>query len=1134
MKKTFRLLSLMLCTFAAVSAWAAVPFTPTTIENGEFAASTRWYTMQLGGNYITDNAGATKITLAGHSATELAASDLWCFVADGTNGYKIYNKQAGTGKVLAASKTMSPLAGYSGTGGGNYPTMQDAENLPAGYSGSWNFEDTDIIENGQFMILNGTDAAVNNFGGNGVLAFWAEGKDANSAIAINLAEATFEIKESTGSFTSSNASKTWHSVWSSSELSGLTYSCGANNMVYSNGYIATYTGSQTTDCAISITAPEGYNVAAYSFDFANTNGDTSYSLTIEAEDQTFTTSASKQSLKVEGLDERAATYHQKGSNSGVTYSNFFVTIRKSSAPITPSFTVFQTVGTTIPYRIPAIAQAKNGNLIAVADYRYSKGDIGSGRLDLHYRISQDNGETWGDVQTLISCNHNGGGNLHTGYGDPCIVADRESNRVMVLSCSGNVMFPNGTLQHHQGIARFYSEDNGETWSKPYDLSDSIYNLFQASKVGKAKSMFVGSGKISQSQLIKVGDYYRIYCAVLLKDENNVNKNYALYSDDFGETWSVLGGVDAPAIPSGADEPKADELPDGSVLVSSRVNGGRFFNVYRYTDSKAGAGSWGTSAFSSSANDGTASPGYTCNGEILTIPVTRTSDNKAMYLQLQSVPFGTGRVNVGIYYKGYETLNDFATGDNVAKDWEDRYPISTTSSCYSTMVLLENNTVAFLFEENSANNGYDIVYKNFTVEAITDGAYTANLDVDRHAFIAASVDGKVQELDFDQHNYVGAVIISDEAKSSVTDAIAAYKNEPSMEKYEAINKAINEVLAEAEGLDVQPGAWYRIRNHGREGNLYLKPEASRFSVAASKTTNADQYFTFEPTDGEEGTYYLFNGNYELYLGPLGANETQPTVMDEPENAGIWTVTTRPNGRSSIVCQNKTGTHVGLHLAGDKARLVPWTADEDASLWYIEPVNFYDITVPESGYTTVCLPFPVALPEGATAYLPVAEVKVEGIEGTCLQVEAYEEGILISPAIIKGAPGKLSLPILNIYDLLMPSNLDEGDEGDEDEYYLELDGTLKAANVSGNVFLLNGDKFKKRSTQNGTVAANTAYYVSDIDATELSLTEQEGEPVGIESVKTDTKAVKLFTLDGRPVSKPGTGIYVTSDGRKIFVK
>ena len=74
-------------------------------------------------------------------------------------------------------------------------------------------------------------------------------------------------------------------------------------------------------------------------------------------------------------------------------------------PAAERFEVFQLLNPNdIPYRIPALATTKDGTLIAVADYRHSGTDIGvtdKGRIDLHYRLSYDNGNTWTDVMPLI-------------------------------------------------------------------------------------------------------------------------------------------------------------------------------------------------------------------------------------------------------------------------------------------------------------------------------------------------------------------------------------------------------------------------------------------------------------------------------------------------------------------------------------------------------------------------------------------------------------------------------------------------------------------------------------------------------------------------------------------------------------
>ena len=387
----------------------------------------------------------------------------------------------------------------------------------------------------------------------------------------------------------------------------------------------------------------------------------------------------------------------------------------------------------IAYRIPAIAVTPTGRLIAVVDYRIVRSDIGvinNGRIDLHYRTSDDNGHTWSDTKVLIE----GKGAeatdfMSVGYGDPCIVADRESDKVLVMSCAGNVSFQNGTRQRHQCIARFYSEDGGETWSAPEDIAESIYSQFDASSYGPVRSMFVASGRIMQSSTVKVGDYYRLYCAVLVRDKSATHMNYVLFSDDFGGSWKVLGDINQPAVYRTADEPKVEELPNGTILISSRYNGGRYYNIFTFDDVAAGSGSWEKAQFSGATNRGVAAIENSTNGEVAVIPVTRTADNEPMYLLLQSVPMGPQRANVGIYYKELANeTDDYLSPYELARDWDGNFQVSTLNSAYATMIWQKDCNLGFFYEEETygvsaySYGGYNMVYESLSLEEITEGKY----------------------------------------------------------------------------------------------------------------------------------------------------------------------------------------------------------------------------------------------------------------------------------------------------------------------------------------------------------------------------------------------------------------------------
>ena len=410
---------------------------------------------------------------------------------------------------------------------------------------------------------------------------------------------------------------------------------------------------------------------------------------------------------------------------------FFFYFLLYAVPLRAQQEIFTTATTeAIPYRIPAITTTHNGALVAASDYRYCRFDIGAGRIDLHFRRSQDNGQTWGEVYVPETMQGDGDltlGHQEAGYGDVALVADRKSERVLVLCCSGGPLFGQSTETHHQGMARFYSEDGGQTWGKPdYIGEQTIYQPLARGKYGPIRAWFVGSGRIFQSRSVKVGKYYRLYCSGVSRNEKG-NANFVIYSDDFGLSWNVLGGCDTSPIPGG-DEPKCEELPDGRLLLSSRAWGGRYYNIFTFTNRKRAEGTWGEPAFSGKDNGGVWADQNSCNGEIMVLPVSRTRDNKKMYLLLQSLPFGPGRSNVGIYYKELATAADYLTPQAIAADWTGRFQVSSLGSAYSTMTWQHNHTLGFFYEEEThcgtQGGGYTMVYRNLNIEQITDGQYRA--------------------------------------------------------------------------------------------------------------------------------------------------------------------------------------------------------------------------------------------------------------------------------------------------------------------------------------------------------------------------------------------------------------------------
>ena len=443
--------------------------------------------------------------------------------------------------------------------------------------------------------------------------------------------------------------------------------------------------------------------------------------------------------EVSSMTYRGYTYNGCEDNDGVLTVSYTANDER---------TLFYSPRDGHPYRIPAIATAPNGDIFAICDYRPCNKDIGYGEVDLVCRVSSDNGVTWTEERTIAD----GKGDAYAegdatkiwqvGFGDPAIVADRESNKVLVMSVCGNQTCWDGNYgdgganENPNRMARLYIEHDGEKWvyGEPQEVTYDIYPLF-ANDNGEAyaASMFIGAGKICQSRVVKKDKYYRLYCAVWAVTKSiRTTHNYVIYSDDFGQSWHVLGGVGNDTNPNqpgpayGGNEPKCEELADGTVVLSSRKSGGRYINLFTFDNEgkseaeKFTTGSWGTVVATNSVDNGLSFGGNSTNGEIYKVKAVRKSDGKICDIMFQSIPTGSGRDNVAVYYKEMDYTTPY-TPTTFSQGWTKGIHVSTKSSCYSTMILQADGRIGFFFEEEPGE--YSMVYIPYTLEELTADKYS---------------------------------------------------------------------------------------------------------------------------------------------------------------------------------------------------------------------------------------------------------------------------------------------------------------------------------------------------------------------------------------------------------------------------
>ena len=548
------------------------------------------------------------------------------------------------------------------------------------------------------------------------------------------------------------------------------------------------------------------------------------------------------------------------------------------------------------YRIPAIGKTSTDRLIAVSDYRYSLDDIGrynygtaTPGIDLVIRMSDDNGKTWGETKTIAKCSGVRGAN-DCAYGDAAIAV--VGQKVLVMGAAGDVMFGSGSATAHNRTVRILSEDNGANWTQPKDISETLF-IGEDATIKNGYTAFFGSGKLAVDENYNNTDNARIYGAMLIKKEGYGNAIYVIYTDDFGVTWSILGGSQTPVTTN--DEPKVEILPNGQILLSVRRGGGRQFNVFTYSDKATNAGTWNSNV-NGCGNGGS----NTCNGEIYVVDAKKANGD-AVKLLLQSQPKGGGglydRRDVTIWYK---EITDVAyTSSEIAGNWIEGMQVSNQLSAYSTMVLQNDGKIAFFFEEapcygDDYAKGYSMVYTPLTIESITKGNYfspNADLSTERtinvvltdaqgndyRCQVQSGLTGIVAALTT-QYPYI---TLGDNANLSMEDGVYTYTNTVTL-PFKVSNEEIT--------------VWHNIYwpSYGNDASqrypVYLSATATDDEfvpkVTESNAYGNSSYNTADKADNISWAVYSVNGGFTFkFKNKLTGKFIQATGVATDNNKNV---------------------------------------------------------------------------------------------------------------------------------------------------------------------------------------------------------------------------------------------------------
>lgn len=341
------------------------------------------------------------------------------------------------------------------------------------------------------------------------------------------------------------------------------------------------------------------------------------------------------------------------------------------------------------YRIPGLAATPKGTLIAVYDIRWGGGADLPADIDVGISRSTDGGRSWSPMKIALDAGRDPKFNLD-GVGDPAVLVDRKTGTVWVAALwshgrrgwngSGPGLGPKETGQ----FLLVKSEDDGETWSKPVNITAQAKN--------PAWKLFFngpGAGICMQDGTLVFAAQFR--------DEKGVPHSTLIASGDHGRTWIAGTG----AFP-GTTEAQLAEIAPGELMINCRNDGPGGRRIATTRDLGA---TWTEHPTSLKA---LVEPGA-CQGGLLHVQ--------------QSLGAGCGGTllfsNPAVDSPPRRQLSITASAD-AGKTWRtDRRLLldSGISAGYSCMAMIDKDTVGILYEGSRAH----LTFQRVPLADILDGS-----------------------------------------------------------------------------------------------------------------------------------------------------------------------------------------------------------------------------------------------------------------------------------------------------------------------------------------------------------------------------------------------------------------------------
>ena len=323
------------------------------------------------------------------------------------------------------------------------------------------------------------------------------------------------------------------------------------------------------------------------------------------------------------------------------------------------------------YRIPALLTTNKGTLLAVSDARVHKPGDAPNKINLAMKRSSDGGRSWSAMKYIAQF---GEGEAAC---DPCMLVDRDTGRIWLVydyavPCPG---------QPHDRSMKFHlirSDDEGETWSAPLDLTATLVRPeWRTIQAAPGRGIQLRNGTL----------VFPIYTL----QQDLTFRCHLLRSADHGGAWNIGSPVG-----ENRSEPQIVELLDGSIKINMRQAKAKGCRSVAVTHDVGET--WSVPQDDRALVD----PG--CQACIHRLTDSRDGDDKSRLL-FSNAAHPTTRLNMTLRLSYDE-----------GKTWPVSRLLHTERSMYSCLTTLPDRTIGLLYEKD-----LNIAFARITLAWLTDGA-----------------------------------------------------------------------------------------------------------------------------------------------------------------------------------------------------------------------------------------------------------------------------------------------------------------------------------------------------------------------------------------------------------------------------